>query len=334
MKERNRLLLLGVVCGSLLLCSWGFLVHRTTVQLAIYQLPKGLQPLFYKNEAALVKASVRPDQRRNVDATEAPKHFIDLELYGDSAAWTMPRTWNEAVAKYSEDTLKKYGYVPYWILAMQEKLTNAFRAGKSDSILIYAADLAHYIGDANVPLHTAVNYDGQLTNQKGLHNLWESIIPELELTNYNLHSRHRAKYIRDKADVVWKTIRTAHQLLPQIFLQEREVSKAFTDSTKYRTQIRNGKEVKTYTSAFAKAYSQQLGNTINRQLLRTSNMIADFWYTAWVDAGKPDITNFLKTPYTQEDQQALEKEVKSYSRNALLRDSLLLARNGRMKTDD
>ena len=322
---RNNVLVGLVVC-SLLLSSWGFLVHRTTLQLAVYQLPKKLQPLFYQNMGDLVKASVRPDQRRNFDSTEAPKHFIDLEMYGDSAAWRMPRSWNDAVAKYTADTLKKYGYVPYWIMAMQEKLTSAFRAGKRDSVLYYAADLAHYIGDANVPLHTSVNYDGQLTNQKGLHSLWESTIPELEMVQYDLYAHHQAKYISNKEAAVWSAIQKAYQLLPEIFLQEREASKDFTDATKYRIQVRNGKESKTYTTAFASAYSQKLGNTINQQLLRSSRMIADFWYTAWVDAGKPDIKNFLETPYTKEDKQVYKQEFRSYKKNHLLRDTLLLAR--------
>lgn len=334
MKMRNGLVGLSLIACSVFLCSWGFLVHRTTVQLAVYQLPKKIQPFFYKNMDGLVKASVRPDQRRNFDTTEAPKHFIDLEMYGDSAAWTMPQQWVEAITKHSKDSLEKYGYVPYWIVAMQEKLTAAFRAGNSDSILYYAADLAHYIGDANVPLHTTINYDGQLTNQKGLHALWESTIPELELGDYNLYARHRAKYIRDKEAAAWTAVRRAYQLLPQLFLEEREAGKRFTDSAKYRTQVRNGKESKTYTAAFARAYSQRLGSTINQQLLHASRMIADFWYTAWVDAGKPDLANFFKTPYTQTEKVALKKEFQSYKKNRLLRDSLLLARNGSIKSTD
>ncbi|HUQ96616.1 MAG TPA: zinc dependent phospholipase C family protein [Chitinophagaceae bacterium] len=331
---KRRFALVGLLFAGTLLCSWGFLVHRTTVQLAIYQLPKGIQPFFYQNKAALVKASVRPDQRRNVDSSEAPKHFIDLEMYGDSAAWRMPHPWLGAVAKYSEDTLKKYGYVPYWIETIQQKLTAAFRAGNADSALFYAADLAHYIGDAHVPLHTSVNYDGQLTAQKGLHALWESTIPELELNNYTLSSRHRARYVANKEARIWSAVQSAYQLLPQLFLQERTASAGFTDSTKFRVQVRNGKESKTYTAAFARAYSQKLGNTINGQLVRSADMIADFWYTAWVDAGRPDVKNFFKTPYTKEDKTALKKEVKSYRHNHLLKDSLLLARNGSAKTDD
>src|SRR5436305_14177554 len=80
------ILMLFFVSGSLVFCSWGFLVHRTTLQLAVYQLPKSVQLLFYKNSTDLVKASVRPDERRFTDSTEAPNHFVDLEMYVVSAS--------------------------------------------------------------------------------------------------------------------------------------------------------------------------------------------------------------------------------------------------------
>ena len=104
----------------------------------------------------IVKQSVRPDQRRNEDSTEDAKHYINLEAFGDSAAWKMPLAWEDAVKQYSKDTLVKYGYVPYHIIAMKDRLTKAFRNGNKDSILFYAADLAHYIGDAQCSLHTTL----------------------------------------------------------------------------------------------------------------------------------------------------------------------------------
>ena len=72
------------------LSSWGFLVHRTVNQIAVYRLPDDLQKFFHQNMAYIVRNSVRPDERRNADSTEATKHFIDFEAFGDSAAWKMP----------------------------------------------------------------------------------------------------------------------------------------------------------------------------------------------------------------------------------------------------
>jgi hypothetical protein len=306
--------------------SWGFLVHRTVNQLAIYQLPKGMRPFFHNNMKYLVEQSVRPDQRRNADSAEAPRHFIDLEAFGDSAAWKMPFNWEDAIRIYSKDSLLKYGFVPYHIVWMKSKLTEAFRQRNKDSILFYAADLAHYIGDANVPLHTTLNYDGQLTNQKGLHSLWESMIPEIELQQYTLHSGHSATYLDDPSRTIWEGIRKAHLMLGDVFAQEIETTKAFPDSTKYRVQMRRGREVRSYTSEFAKAFQQRLGNTINQQLLHSANMIADFWYTAWVDAGKPELTAISGQPFTKENKKALKAERKAYEGNKLLEKGLLLAK--------
>ena len=43
-----------------------------------------------------------------------------------------------------------------------------------DDVLRTAADLGHYLADAHVPLHTTGNYNGQRTNQTGIHALWET----------------------------------------------------------------------------------------------------------------------------------------------------------------
>lgn len=301
-------------------------MHRTTTQLAIYQLKnKGLQQFFFQQMPYLVKNSTRPDDRRRTDTTEATKHFIDLEMYGDSAAYKMPPDWETATARYNRDTLLKYGYVPYEVIRLQNKLAEAFRARDKDQILFIAADLAHYIEDANVPLHTSVNYDGQLTNQKGLHSLWESMIPELEISTMNLKAQKNAFHVAHPEEEVWKIIRRSYNLVPDVFAKETSVSQQFTDTMKYRIQNRNGREVKYYTTAFAKAYSAALAPTIDEQLIHSANMVADFWYTAWVDGGKPDMESLLQKENNTADE--LKKHIKSYRKNKLVADSLLVAKN-------
>lgn len=326
-----------IVTGSLLIVaviicsSWGFLGHRTIHQLAIYELPPSMRTYFHQNMAEIVKNSVRPDQRRSQDKEEATKHFIDLELYGDSAAWKMPLLWKDAVKKYGKDSLLKYGYVPYHVIAMKEKLTAAFRSGNKDSILFYAIDLGHYISDAHVPLHVTENYDGQLTNQKGLHSLWESMVPEIEIQKYDLRGRHKAKYLKHPERSIWRAVRQSYKLLPDVFGAEKEVTKSFTETEKYRVQMRNGREYKSYTSAFAKAYSARLGETINTQLIRSANLLADFWYTAWVDAGCPNLNKGLLT--NDKRKEELQVEMEAFKKNKLLEKKLLLSKQGSDKED-
>lgn len=306
------------------LCSWGFYVHETATQLAVYQLPKNLQQFFFSKIDSLTANSTRPDKRRNTDKEENPKHFIDIENYGADAIDKMPHDWQTAIAKYSFDTLKKYGYVPYEIITEDSLLTNAFKQKNKDSIFFYADDLAHYIEDANVPLHVTNNYDGQLSNQKGLHALWESTIPELELNTYTLHSSHTATYIKDKPAVIWNAIKTAHNLLPEIFAKEKEVAQHFPGDSKYVEVVRYGRKTKVYSDEFAKQYALALGATINQQLINSANMVADFWYSAWIDAGKPSLKSLYHL--SRKNKKKLTKELKDYKKNELVQDDLIRAK--------
>jgi hypothetical protein len=93
-------------------------------------------------------------------------------------------------------------------------------------------------------------------------------------------------------------------------------------------QVRKGKEYKTYTSSFARAYSTRLGKTINEQLLRSSNLIADFWYTSWVDGGKPDLDILLSAPFVKKERKALKQECAAYRHNRLIEKNLLISKQG------
>ena len=324
-KNLNRIALFSSCIAIIIsLCSWGFYVHETATQLAVYQLPKNLRRFFFSNIDSLTANAVRADKRRYTDKNESPKHFIDIENYGTDAINTMPYNWQTAVAKYSLDTLKRYGYVPYQILIEYDSLVNSFRQKNADSIIFYADDLAHYIEDANVPLHTTNNYDGQLTNQKGIHALWESTIPELELSTYNLHSKHKATYIKDKPAVIWNAIRRAHALLPELFEKEKEVAENFPNNSKYIEKMYYGKKTKVYTDAFAKQYAAALGSSINNQLINSADMVADFWYSAWIDAGKPGLKNLYNC--THKNRKQLRKETRAYKHNDLVKNSLIRAK--------
>ncbi|MEA5257385.1 zinc dependent phospholipase C family protein [Arcicella aquatica] len=326
LSKLKQILALLILLGC---CSWGFLGHKTIHQISAYALPKKMATFFMKNEDYMVYNSVRPDVRRNTDKTEAPKHFIDLDapIYGTDPLNTIPHDWDSAVKKYTADTLKKYGTLPWVVVAMQEKLTEAFRSKMKDSILFYAADLGHYVSDAHVPLHTSYNYDGQLTNQRGLHSLWETAVPEINIESYNLYTKHKAKYIKDPLAEIWAKIAATNKLLDGVFKEEINASVGFPDERKFKRSERFGQMRKNYTGEFAKAYGERLGNTINNQMLLSSESVADFWYTAWVNAGKPDLSD-LET-VTKEDKAKFKIAKKAWKNNELIKKGLLQSRKAK-----
>lgn len=319
--KKFRLLNVLFLGSVLLICSgWGFYIHRTTHQLALNLLPANPGKFFYAHRDYLIGESVRPDQRRNSDSTEAKKHYIDLEPFGDSAAYRLPHDPDKAWKEY-RTLLEEYGSLPYEVETMKKRLTSAMRQLQTDSILFLAADLGHYIGDAHVPLHTTINYDGQLSGQKGIHALWESLVPEIDLKQYSLKPAGRVQYLSDPASAIWDAIRHAHSLLPEMLEAERRISMKFPDSVKFRMVKRGDRMLQYYTPEFIRAYAPEVRAMLNDQLLRSSACIANFWYTCWIDAGKPNLNALISRDAARKRKRKLEK--RSFRKDQLLTDSLL-----------
>lgn len=322
--KKIALVVLALLACSAMSYGWGFFGHKVVHQLAIYGLPKQMQAFFYRHQDHLVQKSVRPDERRRDDPAEAPRHFIDIDVYGNDAVHTMPEGWEAAAKRYTVDTLVKYGIVPWHVVRLKERLTNAFRTQNTDSILFYAADMGHYISDAHVPLHTTLNYDGQLTDQKGLHSLWESKVPEMHAANYRLQNK-KAVYFPNAEKAIWAIVRHTHSLVNQTLELEREASKEFTDATKFVHVERNDQVRQYYSDDFAKKYQQLLGPMVERQMAASAEAVASFWYTCWVDGGKPDLSDLLTEKLSRAENKHLKREIKAWKKNKLFQEERVLA---------
>lgn len=286
---KNNILSIASIVILVVLTSWGFLAHKTLQQVSIYYLPNELGGYFYENQEYLVKHSVRPDLRRNEDKTEDPKHYLDMDapLFGKDYLNSIPHDFSKAVAKYSLDSLKEQGFVPWEVTKVYGKLVKAFKEEKRDSVLFYAADLGHYIADAHVPLHTTINHDGQLTGQKGMHVLWESLVPENDMNSYQLYDTQGVQYIKNPQDFIFEVLRESHAMLPEMFKVEKEVTAQIGIDKKHVDVQRNGKTLKYYSKEFIQAYADRLGKSIHHRMMQSAQRVACFWYSAYVDAGKP-----------------------------------------------
>jgi hypothetical protein len=136
-----------------------------------------------------------------------------------------------------------------------------------------------------------------------------------------LHTNHKVKYITDKSAAIWNAVKQAHDLLPEVFAKEKEVAKNLSGDSKYVEKMYYGRKTKVYSDEFAKQYAAALGASINNQLIHSVNMVSDFWYSAWVDAGKPNLKNLYH--FNRETKKKLCKELKSNKKNRLLQDGFL-----------
>ena len=267
---------------------------------------------FYKhNIQYITENAVNPDKRRYAVEGEAARHFIDIDVYGDSAIYKMPRFWGEAVAMYTEDTLQAYGIVPWHVNLMRVRLTNAMKVRDVPAILALSADLGHYIADANVPLHTTENYNGQLTGQHGIHGLWESRLPELFSENYDLFIG-KARYLEHPQLAVWNGVVQAHQALDSVLQFERNLTHDMESDKKYSYELRGNATVEVYSREFSDRYHHMLNGMIERQMRKSILMIGDFWYTCWIDAGQPDLDALIDVEFSEEEIAKKKKELESW----------------------
>lgn len=290
---------------------WGFWAHQRINRLAVFSLPPEMQVFFKKHIDYLTENAVNPDKRRYAVVGEAPRHYIDAEAYGDSALFKLPFYWNEAVKKFGEDTLALNGTVPWAIQQYKSQLTEAFRQRNAQRILRVAADLGHYIADANVPLHTTRNYNGQLTGQEGIHAFWETRLPELYAEEYDMFVGG-AVYEEKIALRAWRAVRQANAALDSVLQFEAELSKQMKPELKYALEDRNGVVMKSYSREFSQKYHQLLDRQVERQMRASVKMVSDFWFTSWVDAGQPDLAPLASFSHNESVKEEEEKEKRSW----------------------
>jgi hypothetical protein len=306
-----------VIFGILFLLffqNWGFFGHQRINRLAVFTLPPEMIGFYKSSISYITEAAVNPDRRRFSSVDEAPRHYIDLDHYGDSAIFFMPRYWDEAVNKYSEDTLKAYGIVPWHVNRMYYSLRDAFFLRDPQRILRISAEIGHYIGDAHVPLHTTENYNGQLTGQEGIHAFWESRLPEMFSNDFDFFVG-RANYITNPQQEIWEAVKTSHEAVDSVLHEEKKLSQRM-GSRKYSFETKGRQTVRVYSRPYSIAYYKLLDGMVERRMRASIKMIGDFWYSAWVDAGQPDLRSLIDYIPTQDEltERRLELQLMRNSR--------------------
>lgn len=259
--------------------------------MAVFTLPSEMMGFYKVHLEFISEHAVDPDKRRYANPDEAPRHYIDIDHYGEHAFDSVPKFWKAAVKKYTEDTLKAYGIVPWHIEKMVYRLTEAFKNENLDLILHYSADLGHYVADSHVPLHTTENYNGQKTNQKGIHGFWESRIPELKSDEYD-YFVGKAKYVEKPINLAWETVKASNAAVDSVLKFEAELNSKYDPDKKYSFENRGAMLMKVYSKEYTLDYDKMIEGMVERRMRTAIVTTGSLWYTAWVNAGKPDLGRF------------------------------------------
>lgn len=316
MKYLKPILILLFIFGfSSHVCSWGFYAHKQINRLAVFTLPPPLVGLYKKNINYITEHAVDADKRRYITADEACRHYLDADHYEKELPFdSIPKYWKKAIEKYTKDTLLEYGIVPWHLNYTYKKLiwtfadTSKTAEEKTKRILKLSADLGHYVGDLHVPLHSTSNYNGQQTDQIGIHALWESRMPPIFDSSYNFFVG-KAQFYDEPIDSIWQAISRSHYLVDSVLLLEKQASSMIGEANKY-TFVSTGYSTKReYSVPFCNAYNNLMGNMIEERMTQSILFLGSLWYSAWVEAGQPDLEGFPMIDYKEKAESPRGKMI-------------------------
>ncbi len=249
---------------------WGKAGHNAVNRFAIPVL-KGPLGTFYEQHTEFIEQhSMDADHAKQADRTEAPRHFLDLDAYGEYPFSELPRDRAKATARFSKKLIESRGILPWEASERFDELVQAWADGDGDAILMHSAWLGHYVGDAHVPFHTTENHDGQLTSQKGIHSYFET----------QLVQQHVSK---DDIVPVFAQLqrRPVHELVFEWLLESYTYVQPLLDADRHARTPAGKRDL----AKFAK-----VGKPIAvDRLTKAPSRLAALWQAAWVAAGKPNV---------------------------------------------
>jgi len=254
--------------------AWGKKAHKLVNIKAIEFLPEEMI-LMKSWKGYLGDHASDPDIRKDVDRTEGPKHYIDMDYYSEFLDAKMILDREELISIYDAETVTKMGLLPWATLDTYNRLVQSFMEKNRDKVLIYASDLGHYVADGHQPFHTLLNYDGVLTDQRGIHGRYESEMVNKYIDQIESSMRVRnVEYIPEPLNYIFDYLTASNSFAPIIF---------YADKIAYEKAGSHGSDDYYRLMWFRTKYV-----TLD-QLSKASAALASLIYSAWIDAGKPNL---------------------------------------------
>jgi hypothetical protein len=114
----------------------------------------------------------------------------------------------------------------------------------------------------------------------------------------------------------------SNSLVDTLLAADRLTKARFTEATLYKKNAEGqieknmfGKNIFSYE--YATAFHAALNGMVEDQMRRSVQTLADYWYTAWVNAGKPDLSRLDSPEVTAGNRKAYKKELKLYKEGKL-----------------
>ena len=265
----------AIVALSLFLMSWGFQGHyKISSKSAMSFTPEMEQFLAWA--VTLAEHASDADERKAYDPDEGPRHYIDIDNYpGFEIAGRIPQTYDSVVSLYGEVFVIEQGILPWATLRTYDSLVSCFRRYDWEKAVLFAADLGHYVADGHQPLHLTRNYDGQYTGNSGIHSRYETGMVNTFLNSVD-YTGDAISYVEDVENYVFAYIYSNFRYADSIMIADDYAEAVAGNHSSYTYKQALWEKTGIYTTGFFHDASKSLAELI---------------YSAWTDAGKPDMNS-------------------------------------------
>jgi hypothetical protein len=271
--------------------------HRMVNRVAASNLPADA-PAFLRTPAALDEIEYlgpEPDRWRStaepeLNAVQAPEHFIDLEPV-DALGPIPPRRLDfEAKAFAAGQNPAKLGLQPWQADEVWERLKAAMREYRTlhaahkdtkpveSAIIFYAGWLGHYVADASNPMHTTVQYNG-----------WTGPNPHGYTTSHQIHHIFEGVFVAANihpADIQAK--------MAPVHVIEGDMFPAYVAYIRHTyTYVEKAYQIEKAGGLEGGGTPESRGFVAER-LAAGASMLRDMIYTAWLESAKPVADPYAK----------------------------------------
>jgi hypothetical protein len=282
--------------------SWGFEAHKKITELAIdiilnLQSVKGveqqkfnsLKKFLEANKATIIERCIEPDMVRNELKDEQFNHFIDIDRYGSYPFGELPRDKRKAIEKFGFENVQKNGLLPWRIAEVMDSLGEAISNQSNEKMLRYFSWIAHYVEDAHQPLHVTENYDGQLTNQPGIHSRFETELVKhmISKNGLNFNPKRLASElvnfepISDKVKFAFDIVLESYKYIEPILEADRFAKDKIPVEKLYRVEKRDGRTRYIYSDDYYSIMNERLGSLVLSRMEKSAVRLAYVWLNVW-----------------------------------------------------
>lgn len=265
--------IIAILLTIQLLSAWGSTGHKIISKNAVRHLPPTMKQLI-DQQSFLEIHSTDADTRRTNDTamfSEQYRHYLDIDDYPNFKF--LDRNFNNLITLYGWYRVKENGTNPWITVRFLDSLTAQLKRGDWNTSYQTAADIGHYVADVHNPMHATANYNGQLTNNYGIHSRYESTMINSFQSQITI-GVDSVTYVSDPLEFSFQYILTAQSYVDTILKADNEAK-----------SLSGWNGSGTAPQSYYSALWEKTKSMTFKQFQSATVHLASLWYTAWVNAG-------------------------------------------------